>query len=36
MEKKQAKEAKKARKAGAQELKNLSYEGQSNSSNELV
>ncbi|WKT45822.1 RTA-like protein [Fusarium oxysporum f. sp. vasinfectum] len=26
----------KARKAGAQELKNLSYEGQSNSSNELV
>ncbi|PCD44129.1 hypothetical protein AU210_003211 [Fusarium oxysporum f. sp. radicis-cucumerinum] len=29
-------EAKKARKAGAQELKNLSYEGQSNSSNELV
>ncbi|KAG7415063.1 RTA1 like protein-domain-containing protein [Fusarium sp. MPI-SDFR-AT-0072] len=36
MEKKQAKEAKKARKTGAQELKNLSYEGQSNSSNELV
>ncbi|ENH69058.1 Sphingoid long-chain base transporter RSB1 [Fusarium oxysporum f. sp. cubense race 1] len=36
MENKQAKEAKKARKAGAQELKNLSYEGQSNSSNELV
>ncbi|TVY72204.1 putative lipid transporter atnI [Fusarium oxysporum f. sp. cubense] len=36
IEKKQAKEAKKARKAGAQELKNLSYEGQSNSSNELV
>ncbi|CCT63942.1 related to phospholipid-translocating ATPase [Fusarium fujikuroi] len=36
MEKKQAKEAKKARKTGAQELKNLSYEGQSISSNELV
>ncbi|KAF5599394.1 phospholipid-translocating ATPase [Fusarium pseudoanthophilum] len=36
MEKKQAKEAKKARKTGAQELKNLSYEGQSNSSRELV
>ncbi|KAF5647333.1 phospholipid-translocating ATPase [Fusarium sp. NRRL 52700] len=36
MEKKQAKEAKKARKMGVQELKNLSYEGQSNSSNELV
>ncbi|KAF5621528.1 phospholipid-translocating ATPase [Fusarium sp. NRRL 25303] len=36
MEKKQAKEAKKARKTGSQELKNLSYEGQSISSNELV
>ncbi|KAF5707465.1 phospholipid-translocating ATPase [Fusarium globosum] len=36
MEKKQAKEAKKARKTGAQELKNLSCEGQSISSNELV
>lgn len=36
MEKKQAKEAKKARKTGAQELKNLSYEGQSINSNELV
>ncbi|KAF5547296.1 phospholipid-translocating ATPase [Fusarium napiforme] len=36
MEKKQAKEAKKARKTGAQELKNLRYEGQSNSSRELV
>ncbi|KAF4496485.1 phospholipid-translocating ATPase [Fusarium agapanthi] len=36
MEKKRAKEAKKARKTGAQEPKNLSYEGQSNSSNELV
>ncbi|EWG45433.1 hypothetical protein FVEG_06228 [Fusarium verticillioides 7600] len=36
MEKKQAKETKKARKTGAQELKNLSYEGQSNSSRELV
>ncbi|KAF5561037.1 phospholipid-translocating ATPase [Fusarium phyllophilum] len=36
MEKKQAKEAKKARKTGAQELKNLSYERQSNCSNELV
>ncbi|KAF5583712.1 phospholipid-translocating ATPase [Fusarium pseudocircinatum] len=36
MEKKQAQEAKKARKGGAQELKNLSYKGQSNSSRELV
>ncbi|KAF5634482.1 phospholipid-translocating ATPase [Fusarium tjaetaba] len=36
MEKKQAKEAKKARKTGTQELKNLRYEGQSNSSRELV
>ncbi|KAI1014986.1 hypothetical protein LB503_003750 [Fusarium chuoi] len=36
MEKKQANEAKKARKTGAQELKNLSYEGQSINSNELV
>ncbi|KAF4335919.1 phospholipid-translocating ATPase [Fusarium beomiforme] len=36
MEKKQANVAKKARKAGKQELKDLSYEGQSNSSNELA
>ncbi|KAF5713375.1 phospholipid-translocating ATPase [Fusarium mundagurra] len=36
MEKKQAKVAKKAHKTGAQELKNLSYERQSNSSRELV